>query len=164
MKRFLSLVLVGVMCMGFSLTTFAAELPTQTTSSQIEMSFAENKISISLPQTVKIEFTDYNEVVLTDTTTGQTSILPSETVDMEGNPLALSYVKTSDGIDVYPTSMLRWGWWDGVKCVAGTLGSVGTGFLAGTAVGSITIPGVGTVSGMLVGSISGGLVGIASFC
>ena len=40
MKRFLSLVLVGVMCMGFSLTTFAAELPTQTTSSQIEMSFA----------------------------------------------------------------------------------------------------------------------------
>lgn len=67
-------------------------------------------------------------------------------------------------IDVYPTSMMRWGWWDGVKCVAGTLGSVGTDFLPGTAVGTITIPGVGTLSGMLAGSVSGGLVGIASFC
>ena len=67
-------------------------------------------------------------------------------------------------MEVYPTSMLCWGWWDGVKCVAGTLGSVGTGFLAETAVGTITIPGVGTLSRILVGSVSGELVGISSFC
>ncbi|RKJ38574.1 hypothetical protein D7X25_30360 [bacterium 1XD42-8] len=164
MKRFLSLLLAGVMCMGLSLTTFAAEPNTDEISTEIEMSFEENKISISLPENVEVEFTDYNEVVVTDTITGETSTLPNQTVDMEGNPLALSYVKTSDGIDVYPTFMLRWGWWDGVKCVAGTLGSVGSGFLAGTAVGTITIPGVGTLSGMLVGSVSGGLIGIASFC
>ena len=127
MKRFLSLLLAVILCMGVSLTVFAAE-----------------------PNP--------------DTITGETSTLPSQTVDMKGNPLELSYVKTSDGIDVYPTSMFRWGWWDGVKCVAGTLGSVGTGFLAGTAAGTITIPGVGAISGMLVGSVSGGLVGIATFC
>lgn len=146
------------------MTAFAAEPVTNTAESEIEMSFLENKISISLPDYVEVKFVSYNEVVVTDKITGETSTLPTETIDMEGEPLMLSYVKTKDGIDVYPTSMMRWGWWDGVKCVAGTLGSVGTGFLAGTAVGTITIPGVGTLSGMLVGSVSGGLVGIASFC
>lgn len=164
MKRFLSLLLAVILCMGGSLTVFAAEPNPDDISTEIEMSFEGSTISISLPENVKVEFTDYNEVVVTDTITGETSTLPSQTVDMKGNPLELSYVKTSDGIDVYPTSMFRWGWWDGVKCVAGTLGSVGTGFLAGTAAGTITIPGVGTISGMLVGSVSGGLVGIATFC
>lgn len=128
------------------------------------MSFDDHKISITLPETVEVEFNDYNEVIVTDTVTSEKATLPTGTVDMEGNPLVLSYVKTAKGIDVYPSSMERWGWWDGVKCVAGTLGSVGSGFLAGTAVGTITIPGVGILSGMLVGSVSGGLVGIATFC
>ena len=74
MKRFLSLVMVCVMCLGFSLTAFAAEPPTDTASAEIEMSFAENKISISLPENVKVDFVDYNEVVLTDTLTGETFV------------------------------------------------------------------------------------------
>lgn len=164
MKRMVSLALACIMCMVLSMTAFAAEPVTNTAESEIEMSFLENKISISLPDYVEVKFVNYNEVVVTDKITGATSTLPTETIDMEGEPLMLSYVKTEDGIAVYPTSMMRWGWWDGVKCVAGVLGSVGTGFLAGTAAGTITIPGVGTLSGMLVDSVSGGLVGIASFC
>lgn len=167
MKKYLTLFLSLVLCLNFSISAFADEAISDTSkkaTTGIEMSFADNKISIALPDYVKATFVNYNEVRVTDTTTKESVILPTQTVDMKGNPLALSYVKTSDGIDVYPTPLARWGWWDGVKCVAGTLGSVGTGFLAGTAVGTITIPGVGTLSGLLVGSISGGLVGIASFC
>ena len=63
---------------------------------------------------------------------------------------ALPYILQQINVPVYGTKL--------------TLGSVGSGFLAGTAVGTITIPGVGTLSGMLVGSVSGGLIGIASFC
>ena len=51
-----------------------------------------------------------------------------------------------------------------LKCVGGTLGSVGLGALAGAAVGTITLPVVGTVSGAAVGAISGALVGAAEFC
>ena len=82
MNRFLSLLLAGVMCMGLSLTTFDAEPNTDEISTEIEMSFEENKISISLPENVEVEFTDYNEVVVTDTITGETSTLPNQTVDM----------------------------------------------------------------------------------
>lgn len=163
MKKFLVLALSALMLVSFSMQSFAAVSVTEPVD-EIEMSFEDNKISIFLPETVTVEFNGYNEVVVTDTITNEKATLPTETVDMEGKPIALSYVKTVDGIDVYPSSMERWGWWDGVKCVAGTLGSVGSGFLAGTAVGTITIPGVGTLSGMLVGSVSGGLVGIATFC
>jgi len=164
MKRFLAALLICTMCMMTSLTVFAAEASAASNSTEIKMSFEDDKISIHLPANVKVEFSEYNEVVITDTITGETSVLPTQTVDMKGNSLDLSYVKTKDGIDVYPTPMFRWGWWDGVKCIGGTLGSAGLGFFAGTGAGTITIPGVGTLSGMLVGTISGGLVGIASFC
>ncbi|WP_290396270.1 bacteriocin class II family protein, partial [uncultured Duncaniella sp.] len=51
-----------------------------------------------------------------------------------------------------------------VKCIAGTAGSAGLGFLAGAGVGTVTLPVVGTVSGGAVGGWSGALVGIAEFC
>lgn len=51
-----------------------------------------------------------------------------------------------------------------VKCVAGTAGSAGLGFLAGAGVGTVTLPIVGTVSGGALGGWSGALVGVASFC
>lgn len=51
-----------------------------------------------------------------------------------------------------------------VKCVAGTAGSAGLGFLAGAGVGTVTLPVVGTVSGGALGGWSGALVGVAEFC
>ena len=48
-----------------------------------------------------------------------------------------------------------------VKCVAGTAGSAGLGFLAGAGVGTVTLPIVGTVSGGALGGWSGALVGVA---
>ena len=51
-----------------------------------------------------------------------------------------------------------------VKCIEGTAGSAGLGFLAGAGVGTVTLPVVGTVSGGAVGGWSGALVGIAEFC
>lgn len=162
MKKFLSLLLAFVLYTNLSVTALALE-PTFTPS-ESQMSFSDNKISISLSENIEVEFIEYNVVLLTDMNTGETEILPTETIDMNGNPLSLSYVKTSDGIDIYPTTMTRWGWWDGVKCIAGVVGSAGGGLIAGSSVGTITIPGVGTISGLIIGSISGGLVGIASFC
>lgn len=160
MKKITSLFIAIAMCLSMTATAFAAE-----SAEEITMDFSEQgKIQIDLPETMDVDFLDYNVVEITDTETGLVEVLPTQTVDMEGNVLLLSYVKTSEGLDVYASSMLRWGWWDGVKCVAGTLGSVGTGFLAGTAVGTITVPGLGALSGLLVGTVSGGLVGIASFC
>lgn len=54
--------------------------------------------------------------------------------------------------------------WSAVKCVAGTAGSAGLGFLAGAGVGTVTLPVIGTVSGGALGGWSGALVGVASFC
>lgn len=133
-------------------------------SKEILMSFEDNKISIEIPKNISIEFIDYNTVKLVDKLNNINEILPTQTVDMDGKILNLSYIKTKDGLDIYPSYNARWGWWDGVKCIAGVIGSVGTGALGGSAVGTITIPGVGTVSGTIIGSVSGGLVGIASFC
>lgn len=54
--------------------------------------------------------------------------------------------------------------WGGVKCVLGTAGSAGLGFLAGSAAGTVTVPFLGTVSGAAIGGWSGAMVGVAEFC
>lgn len=60
--------------------------------------------------------------------------------------------------------IMRKGFWDIVKCSAGTVGSAVLGGLAGAAVGTVTLPLIGTVSGTAVGFWGGALVGVASFC
>ena len=60
------------------------------------------------------------------------------------------------------------GFWSGfsqcLRCVGGTAGSAGLGFLAGAGVGTVTLPLIGTVSGAAMGGYSGALVGAATFC
>lgn len=53
------------------------------------------------------------------------------------------------------------GW---AKCVLGTAGSAGLGFLAGAGAGTFTIPIIGTVSGGAIGGWSGAAAGYASYC
>lgn len=50
------------------------------------------------------------------------------------------------------------------RCLAGIIGEAGIGFLAGSAVGTVTLPVVGTVSGAGLGAFCGALIGFASFC
>lgn len=133
-------------------------------NSQITMSFSNQKISISLPQNVVAEFMDYNIIKLTDKNTGESELLPTATVDMNGTYVSLSYVKTAEGLDVYVSRMTSRGFWDGVKCVAGTIGSAGLGGLGGASAGTITLPVIGSVSGTVIGAVSGGLTGVATFC
>lgn len=162
MKKIIAAILsLAIILTTTTTTSFASEI--KKSNEEIAMNFDKQKISISLPKNIKTEFTDYNVVKLIDTSTGLTETLPISTVDMEGTYVALLYVKTANGIDVYPSYNTR-GFWDGVKCVAGTVGSAGLGALGGASVGTITIPIVGSVSGTLVGAISGGLTGVASFC
>lgn len=162
MKKFIVTILSLVILFSTSTTSFASEV-TKNQTDEIEMSFDNQKISLSLPKNVVAEFTDYNVVMLTDISNGLTETLPTSTVDMNGKYVSLSYVKTANGIDVYASYQTR-GIWNGVKCVAGVVGSAGLGGLGGASVGTITIPIVGSVSGTLVGAISGGLTGVASFC
>ena len=160
MKKILVSILSLTLCMIISVPVFASEI----NSSGIKMTYSNDKISISLPDNVSVEFTEYNQVILKDKLTGKSEALPTYAFDAEKNLLDLSYVKTNTGIDVYATSMARLNWWDAVKCAAGTVGSAGGGFLAGAGVGTVSLPIVGTVSGSVLGAYSGGLVGIASFC
>lgn len=162
MKKIIAAILsLAIIVTTTTTTSFASEI--KNNKEEITMNFNAQKISISLPENIKAEFTDYNVVQLTDISTGLTENLPISTVDMEGTYVALSYVKTANGIDVYPSYKTR-GFWDGVKCVAGTVGSTGLGALGGASVGTITVPVIGSVSGTLVGAISGGLTGVATFC
>ncbi len=161
-NKFTLAILSLTLIFSTSVTCFANELPKNETN-EIAMNFDNRKISILLPEYITAEFTDYNIVKLTDENTGEHETLPTSTVDMNGVAVSLSYLKTSEGLDVYVSYKAR-GFWDGVKCVAGVVGSAGLGGLGGASVGTITVPVIGSVSGTLVGAISGGLTGVASFC
>lgn len=50
------------------------------------------------------------------------------------------------------------------RCLAGIIGEAGIGFLAGSAVGTVTLPVVGTVSGAGLGAFCGALIGFADHC
>jgi hypothetical protein len=136
-------------------------------SSQVVVDYYSDFIKIDLPDTVVVSF-DYDGVVtLQDSTSGVDEVLPTKAVNKDGLPVILKYDLVDGNVLVVKAASLiapMVGWWDGVKCVAGTLGSATLGGLTVGAQATIVIPGIGTVSGLVIGAVAGGLVGIATFC
>ena len=121
------------------------------------------------------------ETLLIDKITGKTTVLPSESIDKNGNKVDLIYKRVNDSIHIQLlderiskskedyAQVRSFSIW---KCILGTGGAAVTGAgtlgLAGSAVGTVTIPGIGTVAagavGAITGAVGGGMTGSAASC
>lgn len=96
-------------------------------------------MDLALPENVEIINYNSTHVRLIDTLTGETELLPTRAVTMDGVSVFLIYTVTETGLSIEVTPATRW-----KRCTVGTIGSA--------------------VGGGITGAIGGGMVGAASFC
>lgn len=170
MKNILKIFAVITFIMGglaFNSSTVGAE-QTQEENNQSIGQFEqinESQANIKLNEGISYEISENGTTKITNESTGETEVLPSETKDKNGNEVALMYQGNDDNLQVNvveKSTQLR-GWQDALQCGLGTAGGIGTGGLGGATAGS-ALPGVGTVSGGIVGGIAGGMTGAAAAC
>lgn len=125
------------MVLGFSFNTSVLNAESgneETTITKVD----ENILYLELATNIIYSVNDLGEPILMNNDLGLIEKLPTKTVDSLGNPVNIKYFEENGRLVVVPQLVRapRWGWWNGIKCIGGTIGLI----------------------------IGGGLVGIASFC
>lgn len=112
----------------------------------------------------------FDETDLTVTQNGVIEQLPSTAADVNGQPVAIEYKQTDDGVLIRTVSLIQT---RGVgQCLLGIGGGViggGTaGGIGGAAIGTVTLPILGTVGAGIIGlvgeAVGGGMSGAAAAC
>lgn len=172
MKSLSAIMMAGILSFSFATSeSFASETSDEEAGTYSLEQIEENAMVMNL-EGIDASINSDEDVVLEDEKTGETTSLPTEAVDKEGNEVELEYKKEGEDLIVGAVNTelspevvenedgTAVGGW---RCVAGTVGSVGGTGLAGAAGGSV-VPVVGTAGGAIIGGVSGGLVGAATFC
>ncbi|WP_020007629.1 hypothetical protein [Salinicoccus albus] len=97
-----------------------------------------------------------------DNVTGTIADLPAESVDKNGAPVNLVYKKDGNDLLVeYHSQIQPFGV---AECALGTVGSTGSGALAGMGIGAMGATPVTVLGGGVFGGAFSGMTGAATFC